>query len=57
MKKRVVVEHGDTLKIAKALGCSRQMVIMSLRYKKNSILAGKIRYVAVSQFGGVEVGE
>lgn len=57
MKKKIVLDHGNVSKIAKVMNCTREMVSKSLSFKKNSLLARKIRYVAKEQFGGVEVGE
>lgn len=54
MKKKIVVEHGEQLAIAKILGCTQEMVCHSLAYRKNSILARKIRKVAIER-GGVEI--
>ena len=52
--KKVVVEYGEVRAIAKILGCTEEMVSKSLSYKKNSLLARKIRKVAQER-GGVEV--
>lgn len=57
MKKKIVLEHGNATKIAKLMNCTREMVSKSVNFKKNSMLARKIRFVAVKHFGGVEVGE
>lgn len=55
--KKVVVEYGTAGKIAKAMNCTLEMVSKALNYKKDSQLARKIRYVAKTQFGGIEIGE
>ena len=57
MKRKIVLDYGNVGKIAKVMGCTREMVGKSLSFKKNSPLARKIRYVAKEQFGGIEVGE
>lgn len=57
MKRKIVLDYGNIGKIAKVMGCTREMVSKSLSFKKNSMLARKIRFVAKEQFGGVEVGE
>lgn len=57
MKKKIVVDYGKVGRIAKVMGCTREMASKSLSYKKDSLLARKIRYVAIKHFGGVEVGE
>lgn len=55
MKKKIVLDHGNVAKIAKVMNCTPEMVSKSVNFKKNSLLARKIRVVAVKQFGGVEV--
>lgn len=57
MKKRIVLDHGNVAKIAKVMSCTPEMVSKSINFKKNSLLARKIRFVAIKHFGGVEVGE
>lgn len=54
MKRKIVVERGESQKIAKILGCTPVMVCYALAYKKNTLLAQKIRKVALER-GGVEV--
>lgn len=51
------MDHGNVAKIAKVMSCTPEMVSKSINFKKNSLLARRIRYVAKEQFGGVEVGE
>lgn len=53
MEKRIVVEHGVLDKIAKAMGCTPEAVCMALRYKRDSMLARRIRQVAVKEYEGV----
>ena len=55
MKKRIVLRRGDAMKVARRVGCTREMVSMSLNYRKDSVLARKIRFVAKEHYGGVEV--
>lgn len=57
MKKKIVLDRGNVAKIAKVMNCTPEMVSKSVNFKKNSLLARKIRFVAVKHFGGVEVGE
>lgn len=57
MKKKIVLEYGNIAKIAKVVGCTPEMVSKSVNFRKNSLLARKIRFVAVKHFGGVEVGD
>ena len=55
MSKKIVLQHGDVSKVAASMNCTREMVSKALNYKKNSLLARKIRYVAKEQYNGVEV--
>lgn len=57
MMRKIVLEYGKVGKIAKVMRCTPEMVSKALNFKKNSLLARKIRYVAKEQFGGIEVGE
>lgn len=57
MKKKIVLDRGNVAKIAKVINCTPEMVSKSVNFKKNSLLARRIRYIAKEQFGGVEVGE
>lgn len=57
MNKRIVVSRGDGLKIASTFNCTREMVSKALNFKKDSMLARKIRYVAKEQYGGIEIGK
>lgn len=54
MKKKIVVSYGEIAHIAKLLGCTPDMVGKSLRFEKNSLLARRIRKVAI-ELGGAEV--
>jgi hypothetical protein len=56
MKKQIVVDRGDVQRIAKAMGCTREMVSKSLHFQKHSRLAEKIRFYAKKEYGGCEVG-
>lgn len=56
MDKRIVIQRGDRVKLAKAMRCTVQMVSYSLNYAKDTELARKIRHVAKHEYGGVEVG-
>jgi hypothetical protein len=57
MRRRIIVEHGEQLKIASSMQCTKEMVSKSLNFKKDTDLARRIRYVAKSQYGGIEIGE
>lgn len=57
MNRRIVISRGDGVKIASAFNCTREMVSKSLNFKKNSMLARKIRHVAKEQYGGIEIGK
>lgn len=54
--KRIVLDYGKANQLAKTFKCSREMVSKALHFRKNSELARKIRYVAVQQYGGIEIG-
>ena len=56
MNRRIVMDRGNVVKIAKTMNCTREMVSKALNYKKNSMLARKIRFVAKEQYGGIEIG-
>ena len=57
MNRRIVISRGDGLKIASSFNCTREMVSKALNFKKDSMLARKIRYVAKEQYGGIEIGD
>lgn len=54
MKKKIIVEHGEQVAIAKILDCTPEMVCHALAFRKESFLARKIRKVAMER-GGVEI--
>ncbi|MBO5427994.1 MAG: hypothetical protein J5996_06175 [Prevotella sp.] len=56
MNRRIVVGRGDGLKLASTFNCTREMVSKALNFKKDSMLARKIRFVAKEQYGGIEIG-
>ena len=56
MGKKIVMDRGNVVKIAKTMNCTREMVSKALNFKKDSMLARKIRYVAKEQYGGIEIG-
>lgn len=45
------------MKIASSFNCTREMVSKALNFKKDSMLARKIRFVAKEQYGGIEIGK
>lgn len=51
----IFVKHGVQYDIARALDCSPQYVSLALKGRRQKDKALKIRYVALSQFDGVEV--
>lgn len=57
MHKRIIVDRGVGKKIAKLMGITTEMVSKSLNFKKNSILARKVRYMAIKDFEGVVIGK
>ncbi len=54
--KRIWVERGIGKKIARALQCSTVIVSLALNGKKDTPLAKKIRYVALKEYRGKEIG-
>lgn len=56
MKRQIIVGHGDVKKIATALGCTVQSVGNALHFRKDTPLAKKIRFYAMKEYGGVEIG-
>ena len=50
MNRRIVMDRGNVVKIAKTMNCTREMVSKALNFKKDSMLARKIRYVAKEQY-------
>lgn len=54
-KKRIIVEHGVSSKLAKVFNVTNAMVTKALHGRGGSELAIKIRYVAISQYGGKEI--
>lgn len=57
MKRRIVVDRGRVNDIAHVMKLTRETVSRSLNYQSNSMLARKVRFVAKSQYDGVEVGK
>ncbi|MCR5362429.1 MAG: hypothetical protein K6E73_10555 [Bacteroidales bacterium] len=55
MNKRIVTKYGDSTRIAQAMNCTLAMVSKALTYKKDTPLARRIRHVAKTQYGAVEV--
>ncbi len=56
MKKTIILVHrGKAKEIVKVFGVTKGMVSSSLRGHRNSELAKKIRHVALTQYGGVEL--
>ena len=51
MKRRIIVERGEIQQLVKLFGCTRQMVSYALTFRKNSLLARKIRKAAVERGG------
>jgi hypothetical protein len=52
MKRRIVVDRGEVLAIARLIGCTRQIVGYSLNFNKNTVLACKIGKIVIDR-GGV----
>ena len=57
MNRRIVMDRGRVMDLASAMNCTREMVSKALNFKKDSMLARKIRYVAKEQYGGIEIGD
>lgn len=55
MAKKIVMKRGAVNKISRDMNITHEMVSKAVNFKKDSELARKIRYVATSQYGGVEV--
>jgi hypothetical protein len=53
MKRKIVIDRGEGKKLAKLFGCTAQMVSYSLTFRKNSLLARKIRKAALEN-GGID---
>jgi hypothetical protein len=53
MKRKIVVDTGEVKQIAHLQSCTEQMVYLSLRFKKNSPLARRIRKLALLR-GGID---
>jgi hypothetical protein len=56
MKRRIVVDRGEVTAIARLMRCTSQMVSYSLSFSKDTLLARKIRKIAMDR-GGVDAGE
>ena len=50
------MDRGRVVQLASTMNCTREMVSKALNFKKDSLLARRIRYVAKEQYGGMEVG-
>ena len=56
MKRRIVLEQGKGITLAKMFGCTPQTVSYALNFEHDSELARKIRKAALEN-GGVDTGE
>lgn len=56
MLHKIVTSRGEVNKIAMLMGCHRVVVSRALNFQCDSVLARKIRKMAVLR-GGVEVGK
>ena len=54
--KRIILDYGKCSALARSMQVTRETVSRALSYKKNSELARKIRYVAKTQYDGIEIG-
>lgn len=55
MATKILVNHGDKGEIMKIFRCSYPTVRTALNGKVNSVLAVKIRKVALERYGGIEM--
>lgn len=55
MRRKIVLEYGANKKLIARFGVSVKTVNNALNYRHESKLAEKIRFVAVRDFGGVEI--
>ena len=53
MEKKIYVSDKAKTQLCKTFSCSKMMVWLALNFKRESDLARKIRYTALTQFGGV----
>ena len=53
MEKKIYVSDKAKTQLCKTFSCSKMMVWLALNFKRESDLAQKIRYTALTQFGGV----
>lgn len=53
MEKKIYVSDKAKTQLCKIFSCSKMMVWLALNFKRESDLARKIRYTALTQFGGV----
>lgn len=52
MHKKIIIDYGKAKEIASLMKCTKEMVSLSMNFRKNSQLARKIRYVAIKEYGG-----
>ena len=55
MNRRIVIPHGAGRELARLFGCTQQTVCYALNFKKDSLLARRIRKAALER-GGVDTG-
>ena len=53
MEKKIYVSDKAKTQLCKIFSCSKMMVWLALNFKRESDQARKIRYTALTQFGGV----
>ena len=53
MEKKIYVSDKAKTQLCKIFSCSKMMVWLALNFKRESDLARKIRYTALTLFGGV----
>lgn len=57
MRRFIKLSMASRRRLARVFGCTEKMVYLALTYRKETLLARKIRYTAVKQFGGVRMVE
>ena len=54
-KHEILLSQGEKNRLAEVMQVSRMTVYRALNFQRDTIQAKKIRHVAMTQFGGVEV--
>lgn len=57
MRRFIKLSLASRKRLARVFGCTEKMVYLALTYRKETLLARKIRYTALKEFGGVRMVE